>query len=156
MLARRLTSASFPRMKFTQLARELQDSYGINAREVGDGHWAFEVLTGEQRSQVVHLLLQDVSANGQDVSRIITNSPIGPLPPRPDLESLLRKNAELDVGAICIEDLRNDENELLTYLTLRASHLIETADFAEVWEMIQKVALVADQLEKEIYALDIH
>lgn len=156
MLARKLNPGTATRMKFTQLARSLQERFGPNAREVDDDHWVFEVMTEDQRSQVVHLLLQDVSANGQDVSRIITNSPIGPLPPRPDMESLLRRNAELDVGAICIEDLRNEEEEMVAYLTLRASHLIETADFAEVWEMIEKVAHVADLLEKEIYALDVH
>ena len=143
-------------MKFKQLATALQDQYGPNAQEIDVDHWIFEVLTNSQRSQVVHLLLKEVSANGEDVSRIVTNSPIGPLPPRPDLESLLRRNASLDVGAICIEDFRDDENDLVTYLTLRASHLISTADFAEVWEMIEKVARVADDLEKEIYARDIH
>lgn len=143
-------------MKFKQLATALQDQYGPNAQEIDVDHWIFEVLTNSQRSQVVHLLLKEVSANGEDVSRIVTNSPIGPLPPRPDLESLLRRNASLDVGAICIEDFRDDENDLVTYLTLRASHLISTADFAEVWEMIEKVAHVADDLEKEIYARDVH
>lgn len=156
MLARQLTHASPTQMKFTQLARELQSRYGSNAREIEDDHWVFEVMTGDQRSQVVHLLLLDVSASGQDVSRIVTNSPIGPLPPRHDLEDLLRRNASLDVGAICIEDLRDGEGDLVTYITLRASHLVETADFAEVWEMIEKVAHVADDLEKEIYALDVH
>lgn len=156
MLARQPLPGSSNRMKFKQLATALQDQYGPNAQEIDVDHWIFEILTNGQRSQVVHLLLKEVSANGEDVSRIVTNSPIGPLPPRPDLESLLRRNATLDVGAICIEDFRDDENALVTYLTLRASHLISTADFAEVWEMIEKVARVADDLEKEIYARDVH
>ncbi|HMB90587.1 MAG TPA: hypothetical protein VKP65_07055 [Rhodothermales bacterium] len=156
MLARQPLPGSTNRMKFKQLATALQDQYGPNAQEINVDHWIFEVLTNGQRSQVVHLLLKEVSASGEDVSRIVTNSPIGPLPPRPDLESLLRRNATLDVGAICIEDFRDDENDLVTYLTLRASHLISTADFAEVWEMIEKVARVADDLEKEIYARDVH
>ena len=156
MLARQPLPGSSARMKFKHLATELQDRYGSNAREVDTDHWVFEVLTEDQRSQVVHLLLKEFQANGQDVSRIVTDSPIGPLPPRYDLESLLRRNAELDVGAICIEDFRNDEGDLVTYLTLRASHLVSTAAFADVWEMIEKVARVADNLEKEIYARDIH
>ena len=156
MLARQLTPGPSARMKFNQLAIELQERYGSNAREVEDGHWVFEVLTNERRSQVVHLLLKEWQVNGQDVSRLVTDSPIGPLPPRYDLESLLRRNAELDVGAICIEDFRNDEGDLVAYLTLRASHLVSTADFAEVWEMIEKVARVADALEKDIFARDIH
>ncbi len=156
MLARQPIPGASNRMKFKQLATALQEQYGPNARAVDAGHWVFEVMTEERRSQVVHLLLKEVSANGEDVSRIITNSPIGPLPLRYDPESLLRRNARLDVGAICIEDFRNEDNELVTYLTLRASHLIATADFAEVWEMIEKVARVADKLEKEIYASDLY
>ena len=143
-------------MKFKNLTSMLQARYGPHSREVEPNHWMFEVLTDDRRSQVVHLLMREHSADGQDTSRVIADSPIGPLPQRFDLESLLRKNAELDVGAICIEDFRNNENQLVTYLTLRASHLISTADFEEVWEMVEKVARVADSLEKDIYARDLH
>jgi hypothetical protein len=134
----------------------LQARYGSNSRQVEPNHWVFEVMTGDQRSQVVHLLLKQKEEDGQDVSRIVADSPIGPLPQRFDLETLLRKNAELDVGAICIEDFRNEDKELITYLTLRASHLVATADFEEIWEMVDKVASVADWLEKDIYARDLH
>jgi hypothetical protein len=33
---------------------------------------------------------------------------------------------------------------------------MRTADFAEIWEMVDIVARVADQLEREIYATDQH
>ena len=156
MLAHKLNARSWSRMKFTQLAKTLQEEYGSAAREVDTDHWIFEAPTNGQRSQVVHMLMKEVSSSGQDVSRIVTSSPIGPLPPRHDLESLLRRNATLDVGAICIEDLRDEENASVPYLTLRASHLILTADYAEVWEMIEKVAQAADELEKEIFAHDVY
>lgn len=143
-------------MNFNNLTSMLQDRYGPNSKEVEPNHWVFEVMTDDGRSQVVHLILKEQSADGQDVSRVIADSPIGPLPQRFDLESLLRRNAELDVGAICIEDFRNEENQLVTYLTLRASHLVGTADFEEVWEMVEKVSRVADALEKDIYARDLH
>jgi len=144
------------RTSFRNLASLLQDRYGPNSRALSENHWLFEVMTGERRSQVVHLILNEAVSNGWDVSRIIVNSPIGPLPRRFDLETLLRRNARLDVGAICIEDLRNDKNELVTYLTLRATHLAATLDFDEVWEMLGKTADIADELEKEIFARDIH
>lgn len=134
----------------------LSERYGANAREVESNHWVFEVLTRDQRSQVVHLIYKDLSVDGRDVSRIVVDSPIGPSPQRYDLESLLRRNATLDIGAICIEDFRNDENEMVTYLTLRASHLVSTLDFEEIWEMIEKAARVADALEREIFARDLH
>jgi hypothetical protein len=156
MLARKLAPYIDERMKFDNLTSMLEDRYGPNARQVEPDHWVFEVWTGDQRSQVVHLILKEHSANGTDISRVVADSPIGPMPQRYDLESLLRRNAELDVGAICVEDFRNEENDLVTYLTLRASHLVSTADFEEVWEMVEKVARVADLLEKDIYASDLH
>ena len=143
-------------MRFDNLTAMLQERYGPNSREIESNHWIFEVMTGDQRSQIVHLLYRDNLSNGEDASRIIVDSPIGPRPQRFDLESLLRKNAELDVGAVCIEDFRNEDNELVSYITIRASHLVSTLDFEEIWEMIDKVARVADQLERDIYAQDLH
>lgn len=154
MLARKIESIN--RMRFGNLTSMLEDRYGSNSKEIEPNHWVFEVMTGDQRSQLVHLIYKDLAPDGEDRSRIVVDSPIGPRPPRFDLESLLRRNAELDVGAICIEDFRNDENELVTYISLRASHLVSTLDFEEIWEMIEKVARVADQLERDIYARDLH
>lgn len=142
-------------MRFDRLTSLLRERYGPNSKQVEPNHWIFEVMTGDQRSQLVHLIYKDAS-NGEANARIVVDSPIGPRPHRFDLESLLRKNAELDVGAICIEDFRNDENELVTYITLRASHLVSTLDFEEIWEMVEKVARVADRLERDIYARDLH
>lgn len=142
-------------MHFDRLTALLRERYGPNSKQVESNHWIFEVMTGDQRSQLVHLIYKDTS-NEEANARIVVDSPIGPRPHRIDLESLLRKNAELDVGAICIEDFRNDDNELVTYITLRASHLVATLDFEEIWEMIEKVARVADRLERDIYARDLH
>lgn len=156
MLARQSGFISPARMKFQSLTSMLESRYGANSREMEPNHWVFEVLTGDSRSQLVHLLLKEHTADGQDTSRLIATSPIGPLPQRYDAERLLRRNADLDVGAICVEDFRNEDNELISYLTLRASHLIATADFEEVWEMLEKVARVADALEKDLYASDLY
>lgn len=156
MLAQRLSPDTESSMRFENLTSLLQDRYGPHSRKIEPNHWMFEVKTGLNRSQIVHLIFKENEMDGQDVSRVVADSPIGPLPQRYDLESLLRKNATLDVGAICIEDFRNDENELVTYLTLRATHLVSTADFEEVWEMVEKVAREADRLEKDIYAHDLH
>lgn len=144
------------RMRFERLTALLAERYGDNAQEVEENHWVYEVLTGDQRSQVVHLLFKEQVAEGQDVSRVVVVSPIGKLPARFDGERFLRMNARLDVGAIGIEDFRDEDNDLVTYLTLRASHLLSTMDFEEVWEMIEKVARVSDRLEKDIYARDLH
>ena len=143
-------------MQFSNLTAQLEARYGQGARELEKDHWVFEVPTADQRSQVVHLLLREREMQGQDVSRIVADSPIGPVPQRYDFEKLLRLNADLDVGTICIADFRNELNETVSYFTLRASHLVHTADFEEVWEMVEKVAGVADALEKDIYASDLH
>lgn len=168
MLAETLTTSAHERtvhdagtsrpalMKFKNLTSMLRARYGPHSREVEPDHWMFEVMTGDNRSQVVHLICKEMNVDGRDMSRIIADSPIGPVPQRADFESLLRKNAELDVGAICIEDFRDEENQLVSYFTLRASHLVSTADFEEIWEMVEKVSHVADRLEKDIYASDVH
>lgn len=144
------------RMRFDRLTSMLMERFGEDSREVEPNHLLFEVRTDDQRSQVVHLLFKEQIAQGQDVSRVVAVSPIGKLPQRFDGERMLRLNAQLDVGAISLEDFRNEDNELVTYLTLRASHLLATMDFEEVWEMIEKVARVADRLEKDLYASDHH
>ena len=143
-------------MKFQNLTAMLRARYGPHSREVEPNHWMFEVMTGESRAQVVHLICKEQNVTGQDISRIVADSPIGPVTQRADFEYLLRKNADLDVGAICIEDFRDEENQLVSYFTLRASHLVSTADFEEIWEMVEKVSYVADRLEKDIYASDVH
>lgn len=153
MLARQIIPINPSRAKFRQLAFQLQEGLGGHGREVQPHHWMFEVQTRKQRSQVIHFILKEQS-DGED-SRVIIDSPIGQMPHRFGLEWLMRENAGLDVGAICIEDFRDEENQLVTYLTHRASHRIDTADFDGIWEMIQKVAYVADGLEEDIFAHDV-
>lgn len=143
-------------MTFDDVTSLVQSRFGSNSRRVEADHWMFEIGVGRNRSQVVHLIFKDKRWEGEDVSRLVIDTPIGPLPSRYDPESLLRRNAELDVGAICIEDFRNEDRERVTYLTLRASHLIKTLDRQEMWEMIDMVAHVADKLEKDIYARDLY
>ena len=142
-------------MTFDNITKLLERRYGSNAQQLDDNHWVLEVMTERNRSQVVHVLLKQYSSNGRDVSRLIVDSPIGPVPQRYDFESLLRRNASLKSGAICIEDFRDEDNDLISYLTLRASHLVHTADEEEVAEMIETTTRVADDLEQEIFARDL-
>ncbi|SRR5690606_12899675 len=156
MLAHKLHGIADSHMKFDQLTRALQAEFGQNAQEIEPRHWAVEVMIDARRSQVVHVLILERTANGRDASRLVLESPIGPLPARHDLEALLRRNASLDIGAISIQDLRDEEEGIVPYLTLRASRLLRTVAEDEVWEMLDKVAHVADTLEKEIFASDMH
>lgn len=156
MLSPQPVSTSSARLQFARVAAELQGRYGANTREIEPRHYVYEVLTSKQRSQVVHLLLVERSVDGQDASRVVAHSPVGPVPPRYDLETLLRWNAELDEGAICIEDLREESGEVQPYFTVRATHLLASADFTEVWDLLEQVARVADAVEMEIYARDLY
>lgn len=143
-------------MEFDKIISTLQSKFGGNFRQDDPDHWRFEVMTGEGRSQVVHLIYKQKNIGGTDVSRLIVESPIGPAHRHLNFEHILRKNSELDVGAICIHDLQNEEKLTVQYLTLRGTHLAPTADFEEVFEMIEKVAKSADSLENELYAKDFH
>ena len=153
MLARQDLSTPPSRLHFAALTERLADHYGPNAREVEPGHWACEVLTGEGRSQVVHLLLRE-RAGDPDPSRVVVSSPVGALPPRADLEGLLRRNATLDVGAVCVEDIRTDDG-VQPFVTVRATLLVRTTDADEAWETVERLARTADVLEKELFVRDV-
>ena len=155
MLARQIIPINPSRAKFRQLALMLQEGLGGHGKEVQPNHWMFEVKTKKNRTQLIHFLLKEQSAGEEDSSRLVIDSPIGRMPHRFNLEWLMRENAGLDVGAICIEDFRNEDNELVTYLTHRASHRVDAADLDSIWETIQKVAYVADGLEEDIFAHDV-
>lgn len=134
----------------------LREEFGRNSLQVDGRTWRFEVLTEAGRSQVVTLCAGEAKATGKDLSRIIAFSPIGSVGTGMNLELLLRKNAELDVGAIAIEDVWTSDNIRLPFVVFRATHLIATADYPEIWELVTKTAEYADRLEKTVYAKDLY
>lgn len=143
-------------MKTDEIIKQLKEHYGKNCVQSGANHWLFEVITKSDRSQVVHLFYKKITLSEKDISRFITVSPIGPVSRHFEYEKILRKNSELDIGAICIEDLKNEDKLSVPYLVFRATHLVPTIDYEEIWELIDKTGVTADQLEEEIYANDIH
>jgi hypothetical protein len=143
-------------MKLEEIRDHLRNAYGGNLRQDDPHRWRIEVFTSRSRSQVVHLMCKERRHAEDEESRVIAESPIGPVLRRFNPEIVLRKNAGLDVGAICINDLKNEEQMVIPYLTLRASHLMATLDIPELEELISKVAHVADELEEEIFGKDFH
>lgn len=143
-------------MKVEELIAQLKNHYDKNCTQDGQNHWLFEVMTKSERSQVVHLYYKKINHSEKDVSRFIAVSPIGPIFKHFEYEKVLRKNSKLDVGAICIEDFKNADSMSIPYLALRATHLAPTIDYEEAWELIEKTAFVADQLEDDIFAKDTH
>src|ERR1035437_1654218 len=110
-------------MNVEELIAQLKKHYGKNCIQEGTNHWLFEVMTKSDRSQVVHLFYKKMNHSEKDTSRYIAVSPIGPVFRHFEYEKILRKNSELDVGAICIEEMKSENNLSIPYLVLRATHL---------------------------------
>lgn len=136
------------------IIERVRAEFGQNSQQDDGNTWRFEVLTDGGRSHVVTLFLKHAIMNGRDLSRLIAYAPIGPVSTTLNYELVLRKNCELDVGAIAIEDVWTRDNVRLPFVVFRATHLAVSADFQEVWELIMKTGEYADQLEKVIYAKD--
>lgn len=135
---------------FREIVRLFEEGFGPDAlRQVEDDYILLEVLLPRRRSQVVHV--RRTNRSGQD--RLLVESPIGPVRKRFDPEPLLRANAELLVGAICIDEWEM-QGERKEFLLVRASRMLETADREEIEEMVIEVARVADREESELSAQD--
>ena len=132
-----------------QLAQEIG-----NARQNPDGSWVFQVATAPTRAHGVTVMLCTAEAKGTDISRVIAFAPIGAVIASAPWERILRRNADLDVGAIAIAELWTTHNTRRPYLVFRASHLAVTMDYLELWELVVKTANYADELEREIYSRD--
>lgn len=113
---------------------------------------AIEVPTRRQRTQVVHLDYRP--STDEEPPRIVVQSSVGAVPRRLDREDLLRRNAGLEAGAICITDVSTGDGQPQPYLAVRATHLLSTADEREVWALVEAVAHAADGLEYDLFARD--
>lgn len=138
------------------IVARLRDDFGRNSRQADDTTWQFEVLTEAGRSQAVTLYVKRIEHDGKDLSRLIAYSPIGPVGASLHCERILRKNSELDVGSIAIEDVWTRDDIRIPFVVFRVTHLISTADYAEVWELVTKTGEYADQLEKTVYSRDLY
>ena len=144
-------------MTNTELIDALESHYGERFRRTSDTRAMVEIDTGERRSQVVYVLTHEVNREDRDFSRLVVETSIGPVPRRgADYESLLRRNADLPVGAIGIADLRIDDGTVVAYYVLRATHQLSTLSFEDAWDLIEHVARDADRLERDIFGSDLH
>lgn len=144
------------RKNIVEILRRLESEFGKDCSKGNTNRWLFRIKTDFGRRQRVYLRIVERTESGKDVSRFVASSPIGPMDEDIDLERILRHNYKLDVGAISISELKNDEGIKLPYLFFRASHLALTADYLEIWELIVKTGNYADKLEKEIFGRDSH
>lgn len=138
------------RDKFNHIVRMLETAFPTAPQ--GPDTVAVEVPTRRQRTQVVHVRYRP--QHDDEPPRLVVRSPIGAVPHRLDREALLRRNALLDAGAICITDLSTGDGQPQPYLVVRATHLLPTADDREVWALIDAVAHAADGVEYDLFARD--
>src|ERR1700743_2227530 len=136
--------------KLNEIIEKLRSEFGKNFKQDDSHTWLIEVFTEAGRSQVVTLIYKEQYHSKENTSRLVAFSPIGPIFRDFNFEQMLRKNSELDIGAIAIEDLRNQDNIKVSYLVFRASHLFITLDYPEAWELVVKTGEYADKLENII------
>jgi hypothetical protein len=138
----------------SKIIKKLKNDFDNRFIEVDSSYWKFEVMTEGMRSQVVDLVLRDQFYSDKNISRFVAFSRIGPVTEGFDFESVLRLNSKLDVGTVAIEDLKNEDNINISYLVFKASHLVKTADYPEIYELIKETGEWADRLEEKIYSKD--
>jgi len=140
---------------FQKILRQLVDCFGKDIVKSSENHYRIEVMTKNNRTQVVELIYKPRITNNQDVSRFVAISPIGPIFRSFNYEEILKHNSKVSVGAICIDDFQNSEGINIPYLAVRATHLVINAQIEEIIELVIEVAKLADELETEIYGRDI-
>lgn len=137
------------------IIKDLSKKFGNNMIKSSDCHYRIEVTTNDGRTQVVELLYKSKNKEGFDASRFVAISPIGPIFRTFNYEEILKHNSLLSVGAICIDDYKNNDGFTIPYLIVRATHLVITAQIEEIFELVNEVAFVADELEGNIYGNDL-
>lgn len=146
-------ASSDPRV--AAIVARLRAEFGQSCQQDGPSTWRFEVPSGEGRSQIVTLFIREQFHVGRDLSRFVAFSPIGPVVAGVPLEPLLRQNSELDIGSTAIEDIWTRDGVRIPFVVFRATHLVATADYPEIWELIVKTAEYADNLERDVYSRDL-
>lgn len=139
-----------PSFSFTPFVTALQTAFEPALKRVTERHWMVEVSTGGGRSQIVHVQW----APHLSRSRIVLSSPIGTPTRSTSLEALLRLNATLEEGMLCLEDYRDAEGALVTHLVLRA--LVPALGFPEdaLPDVVRSMARQADALEHTLFVTD--
>ncbi len=140
---------------YKKLIDELIHKFGKDIIKANDNHYRIEVRTKSNRTQVVELIYKPKQKDETDISRFVAISPIGPIFRSFNYEEILKHNAKVSVGAICIDEFQNHEGISMPYLAVRATHLVATAQIEEIFELVTEVAKLADELEQEIYGKDL-
>lgn len=145
----------FEMTKVDRLIKKLEHEFGRNFNNLRDKLWSINLFLNDTRHQIVYLKIKEKKEISNDLSRFVCTSAIGPADGL-DHEQILRRNMNLDIGTVAIEDLKNRDGLEVAYLIFKASHLVSTADYAEIWELITKTGSYADKLEKEFFSEDRH
>lgn len=139
-------------LSFVPFVKALQAAFEPALKRVSEWHWMVEVPTGGGRSQVLHVHWAPQGA--EERTRLVLISPIGTLSRAVSPEAILRLNATLEEGMLCLEDYRNAEGALVTHLALRAPLPARWLPADALPALVQSVARQADQLELTLFVTD--
>lgn len=115
-------------------------------QETGGSSWALEIPTSSHRSQVVHV------RHDQRRDEIELRSFVGPFRPNLGTTDLMRRNGELVLGCVAVEDIIRD-GKVRPFITIRHVQT-RTHKVADLRNAVMMIGWAADELERTLFARD--
>lgn len=132
-------------MDITYTLKQYADQIGGQFTDYDDYKSVIVVPLDKSRFQTVLATIQKSQASGRD--QTVFTSKVCEYKNNLDLKMLMEQNAAFDYSKFVLED---------GYLKVEASCLTASASEAQVKEMIQEVAQLADHYEFKLTGQDIH
>jgi hypothetical protein len=126
-----------------RVAREL----GAAIRETGGSAWSLEIPTRSKRSQVVHV------RHERESDLLELRSFVGPFRTNLGTTDLIRRNSDLVLGHIAVEDIIR-EGKVRPFISIRHSQP-RTYQTADLRNALMMVGWAADELERTLFARDV-
>lgn len=127
------------------LARQFAEEKGGQFTDYDHTKSVIVLPLTDGRYQTILAIARTSTTSGKELA--VFTSKVCPLDAAVNLRALLEDNLTFDYSKYCIED---------GYLKVEASCVVATANDAQVKEMIQEVALIADKMELKFTGLDVH
>ncbi|HEY0741998.1 MAG TPA: hypothetical protein VGD40_11075 [Chryseosolibacter sp.] len=132
-------------MNVINTVKQYADQIGGQFTDYDHSKSVIVVPLDRSRFQTVLAITQKSPVSGRD--QAVFTSKVCEFSPSIDLKMLMEQNASFDYSKFVVED---------GYLKVEASCLPSTASEAQVKEMIQEVAQLADHYEYRLTGQDIH
>lgn len=132
-------------MNVIHTVKQYADQIGGQSTDYDNSKTVIVVPLDQSRFQTVLAVTQKSPVSGRD--QAVFTSKVCEYSPSIDLKMLMEQNASFDYSKFVVED---------GYLKVEASCLPASASEAQVKEMIQEVAQLADHYEYKLTGQDIH